>query len=327
MLADEATITIKAGNGGPGKASFFPGNKSGPSGGNGGKGGDVIVVLDRGLSSLNRYLTKQSFKADNGRPGGSFLKDGSAADDLLLPVPAGTHIYDENTGEEWEIDETNPQVVLLRGGRGGRGNAAFKSSLFTTPRKTEPGEEGRSRTVKLIMKLIAQIGFIGLPNAGKSSLLNALTNAGVRTANYPFTTLEPNLGVMDSLVIADIPGLIEGASSGRGLGIKFLKHIEKVSLLVHCISADSEDYKKPYEIVREELERFNPELLNKHEVVLITKSDLVSDEQIHEKIHAAGFNESETQLVSIIDDKRLLMFRSFLLNLNQTSVSSTKDLE
>jgi GTP-binding protein len=206
--------------------------------------------------------------------------DGEGGADLYLNFPIGTTFIDSDTGEEFELTPDNSPLLLVKGGRGGKGNESFKSSTYRTPKNAEPGEIGKVRHFKVLMKLIADYGFIGLPNAGKSSLLNALTAAHVKTADYPFTTLEPNLGVMNGVVLADIPGLIEGASTGKGLGTKFLKHIEKVKMLLHCISVESFDVEADYATVIKELAAYNPKLMQKERVILLTKIDLISEEEV-----------------------------------------------
>lgn len=312
MLSDEAEIIVKAGDGGSGRVSFFPGLKSGPNGGNGGRGGDVFIVVNNNHTSLNRYVTKRSYKAENGRPGETFLKSGRDADPLELPVPNGTTVIDSSTGEEVEVNTEHPRVLVCVGGKGGRGNTAFKSSTNTAPRIAEKGEAGQEKKLRLILKLIADCGFIGLPNAGKSSLLNELTAADVKTAPYAFTTLEPNLGVFNGKVIADIPGLIEGASQGRGLGIKFLKHIEKVKLLFHCISVESEDVVHDYKIIRGELESFSPLLVSKPEVILLTKFDLKPVAEIQQKKEQLAPYAKEIYTVSIHDADSIELLKDII---------------
>jgi len=224
MFIDEARITVKGGQGGYGKVAFFR-NRKGPSGGNGGKGGDVYAVATSNLTHLKNYVEVFEYMAENGEPGGDNHKTGAGGKDLLLKMPIGTTIIDTSIKKEIVLDKNHPKILLCAGGQGGLGNSAFKSSVNQTPKKAEVGKKGEEKEFALILKLIADFGLIGLPNAGKSSLLNSLTAANVKTADYPFTTLEPNLGVYEGKVIADVPGLIEGASSGKGLGIKFLKHI------------------------------------------------------------------------------------------------------
>ena len=265
MLIDEARITVEAGHGGPGKATFFPSRnkKGGPSGGNGGKGGNIYAVLNLHMSDLNKYSLKNSYKAENGQSGEGFLRKGADGQDLELPLPEGTTITEEVTGKVYEITRDNTRILLAKGGPGGKGNNALKSSIHTTPRQAELGKPGEEKILRLVMRLIADVGLIGLPNAGKSSLLNLLTAAHAKIGSYTFTTLEPNLGAYNGQILADIPGLIEGAAQGKGLGTKFLKHVEKVELLLHCIAADSQDVVKDYEVVRGELGLFNPALLEK----------------------------------------------------------------
>lgn len=300
MFIDEVKIVVKGGRGGDGKVSFFPG-KNGPDGGNGGQGGDVYAILNTNFTNLNKYIDKKLFKAGDGESGGSYRCTGMNGQDLDIQVPLGTFIIDEDSQKEVEITRENPKVLLSQGGVGGRGNDAFKSATHQTPRQAEKGLEGQERHLKMILKLIADFGLIGLPNAGKSSLLNELTAANVKTASYPFTTLEPNLGVSEGKIIADIPGLIEGASKGRGLGIKFLKHIEKVKLLFHCISVESENLLTDYEVVIKELAQYNPELLKKQMIILLTKIDLVDKEKAKEKIEVLKKLDKEILPISIHD--------------------------
>lgn len=290
MLVDEAEITIRAGHGGAGKVSFRGKKGGGPDGGDGGKGGNVYVKATSDIYALGRFLSHKILKAENGENGGSGLKSGRNGNDLILEMPVGTFITDEK-GEEIELTKEGQEVLLAEGGLGGKGNEFFKSPSNTTPKYSQPGLKGQEKRLTLKLKLIADFGLIGLPNAGKSSLLNEITNANAKIGDYPFTTLEPNLGVFNGKVLADIPGLIEGASEGRGLGHKFLKHIETVKLLLHCISSESEYPIKDYKIVRNELKKFNPELLQKKEIVLITKSDL-------NKPKIKGFPES-TQVIYV----------------------------
>ncbi len=270
MLIDQAEIVVAGGHGGLGKASFFKKGR-GPDGGNGGDGGNIYFETTTDLTALNRYAGKKDFAAPNGENGGSNKKSGLDAKDLTLIIPMGTDLTDLDTGEVFQIDG---KALICKGGMGGLGNADRANSRMTTPLKAQPGLPGENRRLKLNLKLIADFGLVGLPNAGKSSLLNALTAANAKIGAYPFTTLEPNLGVYKGKIIADIPGLIEGASAGKGLGVRFLKHIEKVKVILHCVAADSENPKKDYQIVREELGKYNPELLNKKEIILRTKCDI-----------------------------------------------------
>lgn len=303
MLVDEVEIKVKAGHGGPGKVSFFP-MKNGPNGGDGGEGGSVYVEVNPNMSDLHRFAGKHDWKAGDGGTGDVFLRTGPNGDDMVLQVPKSTTIIDLENGEQIEMIDESTRVLLCQGGIGGRGNDRFKSPTNQTPRNSEPGRPGQERRLKLILKLIADIGLIGLPNAGKSSLLNELTAAKAKIANYAFTTLEPNLGVMNKKIIADIPGLIEGASAGKGLGIKFLKHIEKVGIILHCISVESKDIIKDYETVEKELAAYNPELTRKSEVILLTKHDLATPaevsaqlkklEQIGKKVYPVSIHDYDS---------------------------------
>lgn len=314
MLKDEARLIVKAGNGGPGKVSFFPGKKSGPDGGDGGNGGNVYAVADRQIVSLQQYTMKPKHKAEHGEPGGSNRKKGAEGADLTLRFPVGTLFTDIQTGEQIELLAPDQPVLLAKGGKGGRGNDAFKSSTNTTPRFAQQGTHGQERRFKVIMRLIADYGLIGLPNAGKSSLLNALTQANVKAANYPFTTLEPNLGAIAGTIIADIPGLIEGASGGKGLGVRFLKHIEKVRMLLHCISVESDDVVRDYKIVRRELTEFNQELLQKPETVLLTKCDLVEEDVIRRILLQLQEVSPKVIPISLIDDASLSRVENLMKN-------------
>lgn len=283
MLIDNVFVKFNAGHGGAGKISFKRLGK-GPDGGTGGKGGDFYVVSSSDLSLLNQFSRKSTISAEDGENGGFNIMTGKRGADIEVKLPVGTSLIDQKTGKTiLELTEPNQRVKLLKGGLGGRGNFEFRSSKNTSPKKAQKGLPGESLNLILDLKLIADFGLIGLPNSGKSSLLNELTGSTAKTANYAFTTLEPNLGVLNGKIIADIPGLIEGASSGKGLGIRFLKHIEKVKVLIHCIDSTSDDYKRDYEIVRKELGEFNPELLKKKEVILLTKSDMVTKKKKFKK--------------------------------------------
>lgn len=282
MFVDEAQVQLIAGHGGAGKVSFHRPPVKGPDGGNGGKGGDIILRSSDSVSTLGFFTKHKVVNADNGASGESNRKSGKDGPDLYLDVPVSTQITDLNSGETFVLPKPSMEIKLCIGGKGGRGNFEFRSSRNTTPEYAQPGLSGQSRTVKIQIKLIADIGLIGLPNSGKSSLLNELTNANARTGNYPFTTLEPNLGVHGKKIIADIPGIIEGASEGKGLGLKFLKHIEKVKVLLHCIPSDSRDPINDYQTVRKELIIFNKQLARKKEIILLTKSDMADEKGLEE---------------------------------------------
>lgn len=284
MFTDEVEITLKAGNGGNGRVSFFPGKKSGPDGGNGGNGGNLYIRASKQISDLNELVGKININAQNGIDGGRNNRTGANGQDLILNLPVGSLLLDREAKEEVELVSDQQTVLVCKGGKGGKGNMAFKSASNTTPKIAEKGELGQKRHFKIIVRLIADFGLIGLPNAGKSSLLNILTNAHVKVANYPFTTVQANLGSFDGKIIADIPGLIEGASDGKGLGIGFLKHIEKVKLLLHCISSESVNVISDYEVIITELEKFNPSLSRKKQIILLTKSDLYTQEELNIKI-------------------------------------------
>ena len=283
MLIDEVHITIKGGDGGNGIVHFYNDAfrpKGGPDGGTGGNGGSVFFEGVSDISKLNQFRHAKVYAAQNGEPGGRNNRTGKGGDDLIIQIPVGTvALYDNGTSVE--ITEVGQKVLMARGGSGGKGNYMFRSATNQTPQEREFGYKCTPKKLFLQLKLIAQIGLIGLPNAGKTSLLNELTPANAKVANYAFTTLEPNLGVTKGgLIIADIPGLIEGAATGKGLGVKFLKHIERTSLLIHCVSAESADPLKDYQTIRQELSNYSSVLAKKPEIIVLTKSDTLNEKDI-----------------------------------------------
>jgi len=283
MFIDQITIMVASGKGGDGAVHFrrekyVP--RGGPDGGDGGRGGDIILVVSRHLNTLFPFQHRRIFRADSGRPGGGNNKTGRSAEDLLVEVPPGTIIYDDDTGQViGDLVEEGQQLVVCRGGRGGRGNTRFANSRNQAPRIGERGEPGEERNLRLELKLIADIGIVGVPNAGKSTFLSAVTNAEPKIASYPFTTLQPNLGVANldednTLVLADIPGLIEGAHQGIGLGHDFLRHIQRTRVLIHLLDGLSEDPLADYAQINTELALFDDDLANKPQVVALNKADL-----------------------------------------------------
>ncbi len=306
MIIDDIKITVIAGHGGRGIVTFNRTKMAqGPTGGNGGTGGSIFIEGVSDLSALRQFRFKKENKAGDGQIGKSRLNDGQNAEDLILYAPVGTVAHILQTGKNIEIDKIGQRELVARGGRGGRGNFLFRSSTNISPRQFEEGKPGEFFDIRLELKMIADVGFIGLPNVGKSSLLNELTNAKSKVANYPFTTMEPNLGVYFDLILADIPGLIEGASVGKGLGIKFLRHIERTKVLFHFISAESDDPVRDYENVRRELEAYNKLLLDKPEHIFLSKSDTVEKniiERIKNDFKKIG---KKAVSISIIDNDSL----------------------
>lgn len=281
MLTDEVKIKIRAGKGGNGVVAFDKVKMSlGPTGGRGGNGGNVYFSGVSNLSALNRFRHQKEHHAGDGKNGKTDRGDGESGKDLFLSVPIGSIIRNLATGQEIDIIEIEKPIMVAQGGFGGRGNFSFRSPINTSPEEYEEGDPGEELEIQIELRLIADIGLVGLPSAGKSSLLNELTKAGVKVGNYHFTTLEPNLGVMDKIILADIPGLIEGASSGRGLGVKFLRHIQRTKALAHCISLESENVLADYKTIRRELEKYNPDLGKKKEFIILTKTDLSSSPAI-----------------------------------------------
>ncbi len=287
MFVDQATINVYAGDGGAGAEAFRREKyvaHGGPSGGNGGQGGDVILEADGQLSTLLDFRYHQHYKAERGQHGEGKNMTGRSGEDLILRVPPGTFVTDAETGASvGELLEPGDRLRVARGGRGGRGNAAFASPTNRTPREWEPGELGEERRLTLELKLIADVGLVGFPNAGKSTLLAAVSAARPKVADYPFTTLQPNLGVVEltgsrSFVLADIPGIIEGAHEGKGLGFQFLRHIERTRVLTFLVPAESEDVEAELATLRAELAEYSAELAKKPFSVVISKADLVGPE-------------------------------------------------
>lgn len=313
MLVDEISLVFKGGDGGEGKVSFGKLLKSGPDGGNGGDGGNLIIVGSSELTLLGQFHRDEVVSAPDGKNGDKDKKAGKKGEDLFVKLPVGTEIVDLDTKEKFELNRVGDEILIAKGGRGGIGNFDLRSPSNTTPRNSIPAEKGQTRSVKLTLRFIADFGLIGLPSAGKSSLLNELTNAQAKTGEYHFTTLTPNLGVLQNKkIIADIPGLIEGASEGKGLGIKFLKHIEKVGLLLHCISAESDDPVKDYKVVRGELEKYSKDLLKKREIILLTKHDLITDEEVNERIKTLKKLGREVLKISVYDPASIDALQSML---------------
>ncbi|OGZ95289.1 MAG: hypothetical protein A3I44_03295 [Candidatus Sungbacteria bacterium RIFCSPLOWO2_02_FULL_51_17] len=285
MLIDDITIRVRAGSGGDGIAAFNKNlNQFGPAGGSGGKGGSVYVEGSTDIGALRNFRFKKEFAAENGKSGRGQFCDGSDAPDLTLLVPVGTVVHNLTTKTDREVLYPGERMLLANAGKGGRGNFHFRSPTNTKPRKFERGRPGEEYVVRFELRMIADIGLIGLPNAGKSSLLNELTEAKSKVANYAFTTLEPNLGVYYDIILADIPGLIEGASGGKGLGMKFLRHIERTRVLFHIIGADSSTSAADYRIIRKELGAYNKALLKRKEYILVSKSDEVSPADLKKKV-------------------------------------------
>jgi GTP-binding protein len=287
MFVDRVAVTVKAGNGGSGIVSFrrekfVP--MGGPDGGDGGRGGDVVVVGDSNLATLLDYTYRDSWSATDGDHGSGSNKSGRGGTDVVMPVPVGTVIRDLESDERLgEILESGERLVIARGGRGGKGNAYFVSSTHQSPHEFQPGEDGQERRLELELKLIADVGLVGQPNAGKSTLLSVISAARPKIAAYPFTTLAPNLGVVQlsdnrTFVVADIPGIIEGAHEGRGLGLQFLRHIERTRLLAFLVPVDSMDWQAEYDQLREEISAYSPALAEKPHCVVFTKMDLLGDD-------------------------------------------------
>ncbi|HEV7449650.1 MAG TPA: GTPase ObgE [Candidatus Paceibacterota bacterium] len=318
-LVDELTIAAKAGNGGDGVVRWLHlkgVEYAGPSGGNGGDGGSIYVRGVRDVSLLARYRGEKKFKAGRGADGESLSKHGARGKDLVIDVPIGSLVHNRDTGEVHEILTEDQQILILKGGRGGAGNEVFKSSVNRTPDVAMPGGEGEQALLHIELQLIASAGLIGLPNAGKSSLLNALTSAQAKVGSYAFTTLEPNLGVLYGFVLADIPGLIEGASDGKGLGSKFLRHIARTELLLHCVSLESENPIADYNIVRAEITKFkSADLAHKREVVVLTKSDTRDASYIEDMRKEFGALGHEVYVVSVLDDESVKAFGDSLVSL------------
>lgn len=315
-FVDEITIHAAAGRGGDGVVRWLHlkgKEKGGPAGGNGGNGGNVIIEGVRDLAALASYRFTKKFRAENGVSGGSNNKHGANGEDVILRVPIGTVAKNCTTQEVTEILAEGQQEVIFRGGAGGLGNATFKGPTNQNPQDSTPGRSGGAGDIQLTLKIIADAGLIGFPNAGKSSVLNALTRARSKVGAYPFTTLDPHLGDFYSYLLADIPGLIEGASTGRGLGSKFLRHIERTALLVHLVSAEQEDVATAYRAIRNELNAFNTALSDKPEIVVLSKVDLVDEETSERKLKeltdAAG---REAIPLSVIDDALLKAFSDHL---------------
>lgn len=306
MLIDDVTIKISGGDGGKGAVAFNKNMMSlGPVGGSGGNGGNVFAEGITDLSALRQFRFKKDFSAENGQDGKPQFNDGHDGKDIILKVPVGTVIHNLDAKTDAEIVKIGEKILIAKGGHGGKGNFHFRSSTNTSPKEFQEGLPGEKFEVRLELKLIADVGFIGLPNIGKSTLLNELTAAKSKVANYPFTTLEPNLGVYYELILADIPGLIEGASMGKGLGIKFLRHIERTKILFHFISCESEDPEKDYKIVKNELKKYSLDLAKKPEYLFLSKSDLLKPAEIKKKVATLKKLNKAVIPFSVLDEESL----------------------
>lgn len=333
---DEINIYAEAGTGGDGvvrwrQEKFVP--KGGPAGGDGGRGGDFYVRAVRDIHILSKYTAKKSFIAERGEDGGNKSLHGKNGEDFVLNLPIGSIITNLETEEKWQLTEEDQKILLLRGGYGGYGNEHFKSSTNTTPKESNKGEKGGSGNFHIELELFADIGLIGLPNAGKSSLLNSITNADAKVGDYAFTTLDPNLGNFYGYTIADIPGLIEGANSGKGLGVKFLRHIKRTKMIAHLISYEnlslgSTQMLKVYKEIRKELEKYDKKLglkedglSKKREIIILTKSDVIENKKVIDREkNKFGKISKDVFVLSLYDDKSVKDFRDNLVKILRKKV-------
>jgi GTP-binding protein len=297
MFIDRAVVKVAAGTGGSGASSFARFKykpKGGPDGGDGGRGGSIWVRADPNLATLLDYRYKSQWKAERAEHGKGKNMTGASTPDVVLPVPPGTVVRDAATGDLLgEVLREGDRILVARGGRGGRGNSRFATATHQAPREWEPGEEGEEREIELVLKLIADVGLVGEPNAGKSTLLSVISAARPRIADYPFTTLEPNLGVVGlgqgrSFVVADIPGIIEGAHAGKGLGLKFLQHVERTRVLAFLVPLDGPDPQATFDGLREEIRRYSEALFEKPHLVILSKRDLLPADAGLPTLHAPG---------------------------------------
>jgi GTP-binding protein len=323
---DEAMITVQSGSGGKGCVSFrrekfIP--RGGPDGGDGGKGGDIILITTSRKRTLYHFKYQKHFKAENGAHGQGKQKTGKNGRNLTIELPPGTLVIDADTGLLIkDLVDTDETFVILKGGRGGQGNTKFKTSTHRTPRFAQPGEPGETRTLKLELKLLADVGIIGLPNAGKSTLITAISSARPKIADYPFTTLTPSLGVVQTnwaepFVVADIPGLIKGAHQGTGLGIKFLRHIERTRILIHLIDVSSIDPDDPlhqYHTINQELVMYDEKLVKKPQIVVLNKLDLPGVRKAAE-IFQSALKDKKVLLISALSGQGLEQLKSQIVHL------------
>ena len=313
MLTDDVTIHVDAGSGGDGAVNFSKiVMNQGPTGGNGGKGGNIIIKGVSDIGALRPFRTKKKVQASNGQRGGQNMRTGADGKDGILAVPVGTIVHDLTNKKDYEVVKIGEEIIITYGGNGGFGNHHYRSSRNTSPDRANPGESGESVDVRLELKLIADIGFVGYPNVGKSTLLNELTNASSKVANYQFTTLEPHLGVYYELILADIPGIIEGASEGKGLGHKFLRHIERTKILFHFIAADSEDPARDYDAIRSELGNYNPELLKKPEWIIVSRSDEKDLKEVKKIVEKLKKKNANVVSLSILDEDSIKKVKNIL---------------
>ena len=337
MFIDRVIVRVTAGNGGSGIVSFRREKFTplgGPDGGDGGKGGDVIIRADSNLSTLLDYTYRDAWQAESGAHGSGSNKTGRSGDDIVLPVPPGTVIKAQGTGDVLaEVLEDGDTVVVAHGGRGGKGNTWFATSVHRSPREWQPGEDGEVVTLELELKLIADVGLVGQPNAGKSTLLSVISAATPKIGDYPFTTLAPNLGVVQmsdsrTFVVADIPGIIEGAHEGRGLGLQFLRHIERTRLLAFLIPIDALDWQVEYDQLRSEVSQYSKELSEKPHCVVFTKMDLLGEDEPPpiEAPDAFGVFAISAAARSGLDGLKLAWWRR-LLDMRKLTVQPVKDVE
>ncbi|MFA5840843.1 MAG: GTPase ObgE [Candidatus Paceibacterota bacterium] len=329
---DEMKIEASAGRGGNGvvrwrQEKFVP--KGGPAGGDAGRGGNFYIIAVRDVHILSKYKAKKSFTAGRGEDGGNKSLHGANGEDFYLELPIGSIVTNINTDETWQLSEEGEKFMILKGGYGGFGNEHFKSSTNTTPQESRLGAEGESGIFKIELELFADLGLIGLPSAGKSSLLNALTNAQAKVGDYAFTTLDPNLGDFYGYVLADLPGIIEGASEGKGLGVKFLKHIKRTKMLAHLVSFEnlslgSAGMMKVYKEIRKELEKYDKKLnlndeeglASKDEIIILTKTDVVEDPKIIAKtVKVFEKLDKKVFVLSLFDDKMVKKFSDDLVKI------------